>query len=132
MDIVEVISWNDFGESHYVGPIEGSQPMSQAWVDGNDHTGAHLLVYKSAIADLPTLGWLSLTSYYASAFKTGTYPTPSKDQIVMWSRPHPASASASNDAVGQPLNSQIVCALLISTGSYSNFDNSRLKTRFGL
>jgi hypothetical protein len=44
VDIVQVISWNDFGESHYIGPIEGDQPMSQAWVDGNDHTGAHLLV----------------------------------------------------------------------------------------
>lgn len=39
IDIVEVISWNDYGESHYVGPIEGSQPMSEAWTKGYDHTG---------------------------------------------------------------------------------------------
>ena len=38
---VEIITWNDFGESHYVGPIEGIQPMSQAWVNGFDHTGTH-------------------------------------------------------------------------------------------
>ncbi|KAJ7697799.1 glycosyl hydrolase family 71-domain-containing protein [Mycena rosella] len=35
--IVEVITWNDYGESHYVGPIEGAQPNSQAWVNGFDH-----------------------------------------------------------------------------------------------
>lgn len=102
VDFVQVISWNDFGESHYIGPIEGGQPMSQAWVDGNDHTG-----------------WLNLTSYYASAFKTGTYPTPTKDQLVMWSRPHPASASASNDPVGRPANYQItsdmVWAVVLAT-----------------
>ncbi|KAG1742365.1 glycoside hydrolase family 71 protein [Suillus paluster] len=102
VDIVEIISWNDFGESHYIGPIEGDQPMSQAWVDGNDHTG-----------------WLNLTSYYASAFKTGTYPTLTKDQLVMWSRPHPAAASASNDPVGKPTNYQItqdkVWAVVLAT-----------------
>ncbi|KAJ8593966.1 glycoside hydrolase [Rhizopogon salebrosus TDB-379] len=102
VDIVQIISWNDFGESHYIGPIEGDQPMSQAWVDGNDHTG-----------------WLALTSYYASAFKTGTYPTPAKDQLVMWSRPHPASASASSDSVGRPANYQLtqdmVWAVVLAT-----------------
>lgn len=115
VDFVQIISWNDFGESHYIGPIEGAQPMSQAWVDGNDHTGAHLLVYTDDLnANLGPLGWLNLTSYYASAFKTGSYPTPAKDQLIMWSRPHAASASASNDPVGKPTNYQIVCALLIS------------------
>ena len=55
----------------------------------------------------PLQGWLSMTSYYATAFKTGTYPTVSEDQIVMWSRPHPAFASAP-DPVGPPTNYQIV------------------------
>ncbi|KAI0916454.1 hypothetical protein AcV5_002948 [Taiwanofungus camphoratus] len=35
----EVVSWNDYGESHYIGPVEGIQPNSQAWVDGFDHQG---------------------------------------------------------------------------------------------
>ncbi|KAG6376987.1 glycoside hydrolase family 71 protein [Boletus reticuloceps] len=89
VDIVQIASWNDFGESHYIGPIEGAQPNSQAWVNGFNHTG-----------------WLSMTSYYATAFKTGTYPAVSKDQIIMWSRPHPASATAP-DPVGPPTNHQI-------------------------
>lgn len=56
VDIVEIITWNgmyseewktpkidiaspDYGESHYIGPIEGAQPNSQAWVNGFDHQG---------------------------------------------------------------------------------------------
>ncbi|KIK99634.1 glycoside hydrolase family 71 protein [Paxillus rubicundulus Ve08.2h10] len=89
VDIVEHLTWNDYGESHYIGPIQGAQPNSQAWVDGFDHTG-----------------WLNLTSYYAAAFKTGSYPAITKDKIIMWSRPHPALATAP-DPVGQPTNFQI-------------------------
>lgn len=38
-DLVEIVTWNDYGESHYIGPVNGAQPNSQAWVDGFDHTG---------------------------------------------------------------------------------------------
>ncbi|KAG8839265.1 hypothetical protein FRB91_007114 [Serendipita sp. 411] len=75
--IVEVISWNDYGESHYIGPIAGAQPNSQAWVDGFDHQG-----------------WLEMTSYYAQAFKTGSFPVIAEDKVFVWARPHPKDASA--------------------------------------
>ena len=39
----EVITWNDYGESSYVGPIHKDQPMSHSWVDGFDHQGAFLI-----------------------------------------------------------------------------------------
>lgn len=29
----------DYGESHYIGPIEKDQPKSEAWVNGFEHTG---------------------------------------------------------------------------------------------
>ncbi|KAF8515356.1 glycoside hydrolase family 71 protein [Hysterangium stoloniferum] len=90
VDLVEIVTWNDYGESHYVGPIEGTQPNSQAWVDGNDHTG-----------------WLDLTAYYAHAFKTGVYPTVTRDKIVMWARPHARDAEASGDDVARPTNFQL-------------------------
>ncbi|KAI0310822.1 glycoside hydrolase family 71 protein [Amylostereum chailletii] len=88
-DIVEVITWNDYGESHYIGPIEGAQPNSQAWVDGLDHTA-----------------WLNMTNYYAQAFKTGSFPAITEDKIYMWSRTHPKDANAP-DAVGKPDNFQM-------------------------
>ena len=39
---------------------------------------------------------------------TGEYPTIEKDQIYLWSRPHPVDATAP-DSVPQPTNYQLVC-----------------------
>ncbi|EPQ54502.1 glycoside hydrolase [Gloeophyllum trabeum ATCC 11539] len=89
IDLVEVVTWNDYGESHYIGPIEGAQPNSQAWVDGLNHTG-----------------WLDMTSYFATAYKTGSYPAITKDKIYLWSRTHPRDADA-NDPVGKPSNFEL-------------------------
>ena len=91
IDIVQIITWNDYGESHYIGPIEGDQPNSQAWVDGFDHTA-----------------WLDMTTYYANAFKTGSYPEINQDKIYLWSRPHPRDATASSDSVGKPDSYQLM------------------------
>ncbi|KAG2001825.1 SEC14 cytosolic factor [Coprinopsis cinerea AmutBmut pab1-1] len=89
-DIVQILTWNDFGESHYIGPIKGAQPNSEAWTDGMPHTA-----------------WLDLTSYYARAFKTGEYPKIEKDKIFMWSRPHSTEAE-SPDPVPKPDNFELM------------------------
>ncbi|KZT21111.1 glycoside hydrolase family 71 protein [Neolentinus lepideus HHB14362 ss-1] len=86
VDIVQIISWNDYGESHYIGPIKGAQPNSQAWVNGYPHDA-----------------WLELTSYFARAFKTGKYPPITTDTIYIWGRPHPKDAWAPDD-VPRPRN----------------------------
>ncbi|KAF9477895.1 glycoside hydrolase family 71 protein [Pholiota conissans] len=89
IDMVQIISWNDYGESHYIGPIEGAQPNSQAWVDGYPH-----------------VAWLYLNRYFMKAFQTGAYPTITKDQIFLWARPHPRDASSA-DSVPRPTNYQL-------------------------
>jgi glucan endo-1,3-alpha-glucosidase len=111
IDIVQVISWNgqysrsfyfdashghtyddvgvDYGESHYIGPIKGAQPNSQAWVDGYPHEP-----------------WLALNAYFTAAFKKGAYPV-KRDQIFMWARPHSKAANAP-DHVPRPNNWQLV------------------------
>jgi len=81
IDIAQVISWNDYGESHYIGPIKGAQPNSQAWVDGYPHEA-----------------WLTLNRYYAKAFQTGRYPAITRDRVFMWARPHPKDAIAPDNA----------------------------------
>lgn len=80
----------DYGESHYIGPIKGAQPNSQAWVDGYPHEA-----------------WLALNAYFAAAFKKGAYPPIKKDQIFLWARPHPKAANSS-DRVPRPDKWQIV------------------------
>ncbi|TFK45075.1 glycoside hydrolase family 71 protein [Crucibulum laeve] len=86
VNIVQIISWNDYGESHYIGPIKGAQPNSQAWVDGYNHEA-----------------WMHLNRYFMKAFKTGAYPTIEKDQIFLWARPHPKDVHAS-EGVPRPTN----------------------------
>lgn len=108
IDIVQIISWNgksfralelwldmriflDYGESHYIGPIKGAQPDSQAWVDGYPHNA-----------------WLKLTAYFSRAYKEGRYPLIDKDQIFAWARPHPCHAVASDDPVPRPKHANLV------------------------
>ncbi|GMK56524.1 hypothetical protein CspeluHIS016_0303640 [Cutaneotrichosporon spelunceum] len=83
--MTEILTWNDYGESSYLGPIRGSlPPTSEKWVHGFDH---------SALAPI--------TKYYATAYKTGAYPKVEKDQLILWARPHAARAEAP-DPVGRP------------------------------
>ncbi|KAI0001061.1 glycoside hydrolase family 71 protein [Russula vinacea] len=84
IDIVQFISWNDYGESHYIAPVRGAQPNSQAWVDGFPHTP-----------------WLALNAYFARAFKEGCMPPIWRDKIFVWARPHPKDA-ISLDHVPRP------------------------------
>ncbi|KAJ7713164.1 glycoside hydrolase family 71 protein [Mycena metata] len=88
--MVQGMTWNDWGESHYLGPLiqDEKEPESQAWVDGFDHTG-----------------WLDLFAYYAHAFKTGDYPAIGRDRIFLWSRLYPSNVNA-NDSLGRPANWQ--------------------------
>ncbi|KAH7105054.1 glycosyl hydrolase family 71-domain-containing protein [Auriculariales sp. MPI-PUGE-AT-0066] len=54
-DIVELITWNDYGESHYmidINPIVGLDPDSTKYINGVDHTA-----------------WQVMTKYYISWFK---------------------------------------------------------------
>jgi glucan endo-1,3-alpha-glucosidase len=81
----------DYGESSYIGLIEGDQPHSEAWANSYPH-----------------LGFLDMTSYYAQAYETGTYPPIAQDKVYIWSRPHTCDATMSQDFVGRPNNSQRV------------------------
>jgi len=87
--MIEIISWNDYGESTYVAPTTGAQLGSQAWVDGYDHSA-----------------WLHMTKYFATAYKTGSYPAITNDIVYVWARPHPKDANAP-DSVGKPKNYEL-------------------------
>ncbi|KAF9533108.1 glycosyl hydrolase family 71-domain-containing protein [Crepidotus variabilis] len=88
-DIIELLTWNDFGESHYIGPIKGALPKSEAWTIGFDHTA-----------------FLDVNKYYIEAFKTGKFPEITEDRVVMYSRPHIAAANVP-DPVGFPKNADL-------------------------
>ena len=105
IDMVELLTWNgrsphgrayvDYGESHYVGPIREDQPNSQGWVNGYPHS--EYVPDRAHVA-----AWLSMIKFYAHAFKTGSYPDITVDQLWLWTRPHGKSANPTNPTVRRP------------------------------
>ncbi|KAJ5734585.1 glycosyl hydrolase family 71-domain-containing protein [Penicillium manginii] len=93
---VEIITWNDYGESHYVGPL--SSPHTD---DGAS---------KWAM-DMPHNGWLEMAKPFITAFKAGE-PTADKyvneEKLIYWYRPTPKSLncdSTDTTTTGNPNNS---------------------------
>ncbi|KXH27684.1 mutanase [Colletotrichum nymphaeae SA-01] len=86
--LIEIISWNDFGESHY---ISGSQPShsddgSSAWATGFPHDA-----------------WRTLMRPYIAAYKSGAdKPTVVNDELVYWYRPTLKNTVCTNDTLGAP------------------------------
>ncbi|KIY46772.1 hypothetical protein FISHEDRAFT_75298 [Fistulina hepatica ATCC 64428] len=87
LTFVEMLTWNDYGESHYMGPIDGEAPTGTYWIYGFPHAA-----------------WFDMSEYYITAFKTGAYPSITQDVIYFWARPHPALAIATSDSLGHPSN----------------------------
>ncbi|KAH8824975.1 glycoside hydrolase [Flagelloscypha sp. PMI_526] len=86
VDIVQIATWNDWGESHYISPVKAASALpkgSEQWVNGMPHDG-----------------FLPLTKFFAESFKSGQ-TAPSEDTVVLVSRPHPVQAEAP-DPVGRP------------------------------
>lgn len=77
---VEIITWNDYGESHYIGPLS-----SKHYDDGASKW----------VNDMPHDGFRDVARPYIAAYKAGAsspdeYIT--EDQIVYWYRPHLSTA----------------------------------------
>ncbi|KAL1746123.1 glycoside hydrolase family 71 protein [Schizophyllum fasciatum] len=76
---VELLTWNDYGESHYMGPLSSphTDDGSSKWVN-----------------DMPHTGWLELSKPFIAAYKAGA-PSPAdyitEDRLVYWYRTTPAA-----------------------------------------
>ena len=87
-ELVEILTWNDWGESHYVGPnptYQSGIPTGAAWyVDSVTHAA-----------------WLNDLPYYIQAYKTGSPPPPTQytPHLTFWYRLNPASACADGGTV---------------------------------
>ncbi|ORY45022.1 glycosyl hydrolase family 71-domain-containing protein [Leucosporidium creatinivorum] len=106
---IELLSWNDFGEAHYLGPVRSSAGIPSGAegyaTDKFDHTPM-----------------LTLSAYYNSWFVNGAPPTIKTEGIVWWYRPHPKDLVASSDSVDKPegadtMDDSIYVAVLIPSGS---------------
>ncbi|KAF3906783.1 hypothetical protein AA313_de0207282 [Arthrobotrys entomopaga] len=74
---IEVVTWNDYGESHYIGPLSSS------------HTDDGSSKYTN---DLPHGGWMDMAKPFIAAYKAGATSVDSfiqDEQVVYWYRPTP-------------------------------------------
>ncbi|KAJ7473121.1 glycoside hydrolase family 71 protein [Mycena galericulata] len=90
---VEIVTWNDYGESHYIGPLSSphTDDGSSKWVN-----------------DMPHDGWLDMAIPFIKAYKAGAsspnaYIT--SDQIIYWYRVAPKALDCdSTDTTMEPAN----------------------------
>ncbi|KAL2216631.1 putative alpha-1,3-glucanase/mutanase [Thermoascus aurantiacus ATCC 26904] len=93
---VEIVTWNDYGESHYIAPL--SSPHTD---DGASKW----------VMDMPHNGWLEMSKPFIAAYKAGStsvnnYIT--EDKLIYWYRPTPKDVNCdSTDTTmkGNPDNS---------------------------
>jgi hypothetical protein len=109
---VEIITWNDYGESHYVGPLSSKHTNdgSSKWAN-----------------DMPHNGWLDMAKPFIEAYKKGASSPDqfiASDQLIYWYRPTPGSINCdATDTAGRPdgwnqmADSVFVVALLTSPGT---------------
>ncbi|TVY24233.1 Mutanase [Lachnellula hyalina] len=72
---LEIITWNDFGESHYIGPLS-----SKHYDDGNSKW----------TNDMPHDGWLDMAKPFIAAYHAGSKTVDdyiTNDELVYWYRP---------------------------------------------
>jgi hypothetical protein len=87
---VQIVSWNDYGESHYIGPIyDDGVPRA---TDANAHP---------YVDNMPHDGWRDILPYYISKYKTGGIgPLVSREKLCYWYRLSPAAAGSDGGVTG--------------------------------
>ena len=88
-DFVEIITWNDFGESHYIGPTHNEEfdlfRLGQAPFDYAEN--------------MPHDGWRLILPYVIDTYKTGT-ATISQEGLQVWYRLTPKGACDDGGTTG--------------------------------
>ncbi|KAJ7238156.1 glycoside hydrolase [Mycena rebaudengoi] len=97
--LVELITWNDFGESHYIGPLHPECPS--VYAPSGDSDG--VIQWVSHTVQYPYFSaWRKIITPYIAAYKNGGPVTISAKNIVYWYMPHPKGLSCANPFVGPP------------------------------
>ncbi|KAJ7844930.1 glycoside hydrolase family 71 protein [Mycena olivaceomarginata] len=84
-DIIEIVTWNDYAESHYIGDINPNVDLGiQSATAASNYVNG-----------FPHAAWRVIAEYYISWYKTGVAPTVENDVVVFWYRAHPKAVSCS-------------------------------------
>ncbi|KZV79724.1 glycoside hydrolase [Exidia glandulosa HHB12029] len=95
----QILTWNDFGEANYIGPLHPNKKDVYAGAS----TGAVRWVTK-----ISHDAWRDIAKPYIAAYKAGeSTPTVTKEEFVFYYRPYPKDAQCS-DPVPRPTGWQFV------------------------
>jgi glucan endo-1,3-alpha-glucosidase len=89
-DIIELLTWNDFCESHYLRDLPSQDQSAKDYVELGD-MGAYVWGQNHA-------PWRIIAKYYISWWKNGSPPAITMDQVVYWHRVHPKAAVCTGGA----------------------------------
>ncbi|KAL3488023.1 glycosyl hydrolase family 71-domain-containing protein [Aspergillus germanicus] len=92
-DFIEIISWNDYGESHYIGPLDDRQ------YEAFDIGRAPF----NYVEDMPHDGWRETLPYYISMYKTGK-ATVTEERLVTWYRVNKNGVCSDGGTTGNTAN----------------------------
>lgn len=90
---VQIISWNDFGESHYIGPLHSSPAME---------TGA-LYDY---VSTMPHEGWRNVLPTFISMYKNGTSDVAQESITAYYTPERGSNCSTANTTLNTVSHSQ--------------------------
>jgi hypothetical protein len=117
---IEIVTWNDYGESAYVGPLSARH-------DDDGHS--------KWINDMPHGGWLEMAKPYIAAYKaSATSISVTEEKLVYWYRPTPKGIICNGDTLGKPngwdlmTDEVFVVALLKTAGTVTVTSGSNSKT----
>ncbi|KAF9885632.1 hypothetical protein FE257_012723 [Aspergillus nanangensis] len=97
--MVQILSWNDYGESHYIGPIHGAGIPDGA---------------SRYVSNHPHDAWRTLLPHYIDGYRLNIaknqgpptnvvqsrYPTSCRDKIVYWYRLNPGNSGSADGTKG--------------------------------
>ncbi|KAE8132052.1 glycosyl hydrolase family 71-domain-containing protein [Aspergillus pseudotamarii] len=86
---VEIIPWNDYGESHYIGPL--NEKAYVAFLTGR--------APYNYVQDMPHDGWRTQLPYLIDLYKTGT-SSMTKENLVIWYRTNPRTTCSGGGTTG--------------------------------
>ncbi|KAM0329895.1 hypothetical protein ACHAQA_004060 [Verticillium albo-atrum] len=88
-EYVQIVTWNDFGESHYIGPLDETQ--YEAFDRGN--------APYNYVRGMPHDGWRLLLPYVIDTYKNGV-ATINRELLVGWYRLTPARTCGTGGTTG--------------------------------
>ncbi|WAR57421.1 hypothetical protein PtB15_8B468 [Puccinia triticina] len=109
-DFIEILSWNDYGESHY---LRDPRPAANLPVDSTSS--------EKYVNHMPHEPLLDLISYFNVWYKSGCRPLIQRSRAYVWYRPHPRSAHSKTDSLPSPAGAnatedRMYIVLLVSSG----------------